>query len=457
MDSLKAEGKVKRRSAQEILERRAQLCRWRTEHSAFSVLNLDFSPAFSSTQLLISSKRRLTSQRMPGACRVPASPERSQAVSSSPTNFRSVRETLLSFRCCGQEKPFALSNFSLSDQRKLPEPAPSAKHMRRQMSMNFNDSSRKTLSPAKSPKSPAKDSTLILPTSPNAYRVGGQSLTPDAHVRRHVQGLLNKVCPENVASIVEQIATVEVQGLQHLEIIIELIFRKAITEPHYCETYADLVFSLKSVYPEFKDESEKPVTFKGLVLNICQNEFEELLAAAEAAEKANFDEEEKEQLRQERRHRMRANMKFVGHLFLRQLLSAKVIGSITYELLLFDQDMLPEEHALDCACELILAVGFTMESMPSGRVALKLACERLQDLKLQKLEGKSVYSKRIQFLIQDILETRAAGWTKKVFQSAAKTKEEIRLAQQQELSACGKNSMIAEHVVTGQRPLYMIS
>ena len=67
------------------------------------------------------------------------------------------------------------------------------------------------------------------------------------------------------------------------------------------ETYADLVFSLKSVYPDFPSpDGGKPVTFRrawaatlsrrgtrqlpgtlsGLVLNICQNEFEELLASS---------------------------------------------------------------------------------------------------------------------------------------------------------------------------------
>ena len=70
-----------------------------------------------------------------------------------------------------------------------------------------------------------------------------------------MQSLLNKVCPENLATIVAQIAAVQawmwqwgrrrvgssspdgfiqVEGQEQLEAIIELIFRKAVTEPHYC-------------------------------------------------------------------------------------------------------------------------------------------------------------------------------------------------------------------------------
>ncbi|CAE7558677.1 Eif4g3 [Symbiodinium pilosum] len=298
---------------------------------------------------------------------------------------------------------------------------------------------------------------LALPSpSANAYRVGQQPKSEIESLKRKVQSLLNKVCPENLAAIVGQIAAVQVEGQEQLEAIIELIFRKAVTEPHYCETYADLVFSLKSVYPDFPSpDGGKPVTFRSLVLNICQNEFEELLASSDLTEeeKANCDAEEKAHLIKEKKDRMCANMKFIGHLFLRQLLSTKVVGSVICELVCFEDDAaLPDEHALECACELLLTAGYTMESLPAGEIALRLACDRLKDLKTRKMpEGKSAYSKRMQFMIQDVLETRAAGWSKKVFKATAKTKEELRSSQDK---ASGKDA-VAEHVVTGKRPVYL--
>ncbi|CAJ1435943.1 unnamed protein product [Effrenium voratum] len=295
--------------------------------------------------------------------------------------------------------------------------------------------------------------------SANAYRMAMPQSELEA-LKRQVQSLLNKVCPENLALIVEKIAAVEVEGREQLEAIIELIFKKAVTEPHYSETYADLVFSLKSEFPDFPDASGgKPVTFRSLVLNICQNEFEELLSAAETPEQsAECTAEEKDVLAKKRKERMCANMKFVGHLYLRQLLSTKVVGSIICELVcLEDDDAFPEEHALECACELLLTAGYTMDTVPAGQGALDLSCKRLQDLKSRKENGKSRYCKRIQFMIQDVLETRAAGWTKKVFKATAKTKEELRLSQQREMSerACGKEASIAEHIVTGKRPVYL--
>merc|ERR1719163_1012726 len=66
-------------------------------------------------------------------------------------------------------------------------------------------------------------------------------------------------------------------------------------------------------------------------------------------------------------------------------------------------------------------------------------------------DGKQVYSKRIQFAIQDVLDTRQAGWTKKVFKTAAKTKEEVRL----DMQRSGKDETGAEFVVAGLRPAYL--
>jgi len=468
----------------EALERlkRAQFARrWRSDHSAFSTLNIDAvqcrRPALKQSSQL-SQLQSVSAASQPSKVDLDVRPLTSKRLTAAdfthsrrPLPFQKVRDFLLGFRgLTGSEESNEFIVCLAAEeiiceklQRLQSEPAstssPKAKPLMRQTSMEEARAAASLLSPRSPTKKESRAPPLALPSpSASAYRVGSQALSKEDNLKRTIQGLLNRICPENVMSIVEKIGAIEVEGVQQLEIIIEFIFRKAITEPHYCETYADVVFSLKSAYPEFPAEGGgRPVTFKGLVLNICQNEFEDLLASSDASkdEKAECQDEELEALRKNRRERMRANMKFIGHLFLRQLLSAKVIGSIICELVLFEEaDVLPEEHALDCACELLLAIGYTLETMPAGQVALKLACQLLQDLMNRKLDGgKSAYSKRMQFLIQDVLETRTAGWTKKVFKTAAKTKEEIRMAQERDLQDGNKSA--GEHVVTGARPLYL--
>jgi len=293
------------------------------------------------------------------------------------------------------------------------------------------------------------------------------SCNPLDELRRSVQSLLNKVCPENVSTIAEKIAMINVRSADELEVIIELMFRKALAEPHYCETYADLIFGLQSAFPEFPSEDGgRNITFKSSIVNVCQNEFEALPRLFENTEEdrekaASVGTGVGEFACKKRKDRMLANMKLIGHIFLRQLLPAKVISSVIQELVLGSSDEenhTPEEHSIECVCELLMSTGHTLESVASGRLSVQLVCGRLTELRGKKTsEGKGVYSKRIQFLVQDMLDARLAGWTRKSFKSSAKTKEEVRLDQERELTAKmqGEASPAAEQVVAGQRPNYV--
>jgi len=322
---------------------------------------------------------------------------------------------------------------------------------------------------SKTPKSTRALSDMMLTPSDKAYRTpkskeaGLSFVSRDEELRRLVKSFLNKICPENVQTIVEKLAQIQVNDAQELELLITLIFKKALAEPHYCETYADLVFALKSSFAEFPPgpDGAKPITFKSLLLNICQSEFEALPNILDPTEDDEniTDPEEIEFRRKQRKNRVLANMKFIGHLFLRQLLSAKVIGSVIQELVLCDnEDQVPEEHVIECTLELLLNIGYTLETIPFGAQSLTQVCGRLRDLKGRKrATGQGVYSRRIQFAIQDLLETRGAGWTKKLFKETAKTKEEIRLEQKrdEQAAAHGKEAKKAEHVVAGMRPQYI--
>merc|ERR1740121_3480028 len=92
-----------------------------------------------------------------------------------------------------------------------------------------------------------------LPGTSSSSRMRScQPVSAEELRKREVQSLLNKVCPENVASVIEKMSSMEVRTADAMEAVIELIFKKALAEPHYCETYADIVFGLKSAFPEFQ-------------------------------------------------------------------------------------------------------------------------------------------------------------------------------------------------------------
>lgn len=302
--------------------------------------------------------------------------------------------------------------------------------------------------------------SVMTPSSTAFKRLGpNDSVDRDTELKRCVQSLLNKICPENAAAIARRIKSeANVCSLKELELVIVLIFKKALAEPHYCETYADLVFSLKNEMPEFpSSDGGKPVTFKSLLLNVCQNEFESMPRTfSPVSDVLDVERHALHQLQQKKR--FLANMKFIGNLFLRQLLSTKVISSIMSDLMLFDSAKAPEEPIIECVCELLGSIGLTLEASSSGHVAVTQVCGRLLELKCEKSnDGKSLYSKRVQFVIQDLLDTRSAGWAMKCFKSAAKTKLEVRQEHEKALQdvSAGKAVSGADFVVVGQRPAYL--
>ena len=61
-----------------------------------------------------------------------------------------------------------------------------------------------------------------------------------------------------------------------MQTCISLLFDKAVLEPTFCSIYADLCVSLSSALPEFPDPDDptKPQTFRRVLLNTCQVEFE---------------------------------------------------------------------------------------------------------------------------------------------------------------------------------------
>ncbi|CAE7433958.1 unnamed protein product [Symbiodinium microadriaticum] len=260
-------------------------------------------------------------------------------------------------------------------------------------------------------------------------------------------------------------AQIDLQKAEELEFVIKIIFGKALVEPHYCETYADMVFALRTRYPEFpaENEGEKPHSFTRVLLNTVQNEFESLPTTFEPTDEDRKKFESTEDLNLEmkkRKGKMLANMKFIGNLFLRQLLAVKVIGQVVHDLIGIKQgeNPLPEEHMIECVCELLQAIGYTLDETQQGESLMNSFAARLKDLSGVRNNGKHAYSKRIQFQIDGLLELRKNKWMKKLFKEQAKTKnavrEEAEREQRQHGRTVGPDNMFSVQTV-GVRPAYM--
>lgn len=260
---------------------------------------------------------------------------------------------------------------------------------------------------SKKKKGPRKDSQALVPGT-GAYKPfqSGQDL------EKNVLALLNKISPENFHTIVDRFAAVELKDSEELSKVIKMIFQQVLRQPFYCETYADMVKKLQDRTIPFKNG----VTFKRLLINACQEEFENLSASLQFAtdgltREEVFDEKKK------RKDRVLANMKFIGYLCLRKMIALRVIRGIVQELIAFEgsSDEFPQEEHVECALELVQAVGSSLDHLhqrQEGHVLITQFISRLTHLKTSEVDGRRVYTKRVQFQIQDVIELRAANWKK---------------------------------------------
>lgn len=99
-----------------------------------------------------------------------------------------------------------------------------------------------------------------------------------------VKGILNKLTPEKFDRLAAQLVDHASVSADVLRGAIALVFEAAVAQPTFVATYADLCNYLASRVPEFPADPKagpdaKPMGFKRVLLNTCQEEFEGAAAA----------------------------------------------------------------------------------------------------------------------------------------------------------------------------------
>merc|ERR1719424_1528327 len=199
------------------------------------------------------------------------------------------------------------------------------------------------------------------------------------------------------------------------------------------------LFGKFSTKEEAEQDAMKKASFKRLLLNQCQEEFERnvrscggaaaLEAAArdakakakqEAIEGARLaaehgttpkevpDELELEVWAMKLKRRMLGNVKFIGELFKQHLLKEKIMHECIKLLLgsLDNPDIVPDDESIEAAAKLFLTIGKQLESPASSKAKLDAYCKRLSVLS----KDKKKLAARTRFMLQDLLECRRNGW-----------------------------------------------
>ncbi|EFJ49949.1 hypothetical protein VOLCADRAFT_80411, partial [Volvox carteri f. nagariensis] len=300
------------------------------------------------------------------------------------------------------------------------------------------------------------------------------------------KGILNKLTPDNYDKLKQQILSVPITHQKTLEGFINQIFDKALIETTFSEMYANLCKEIHPSLPQFPSNdpnNQKPVDFRRLLLNKCQQEFEDGVAAMKKVkerEEHNKEEAEKEKQGKQKaakaaadngkleegeipttasgaaastddarakalaeaaeaerelkaRRRMLGNIQFIGHLYKCGLLTERIIHSCIVQLL--NDELSPRPDDIECLCKLLTTLGKQLEEQVNKKGAAIGNPLDVYFQRMERLRKGSNLDSRIKFAIQDVLDLRAAKWVSRRKVEGPKRIEDVHREAQAQMAA----------------------
>uniref|UniRef100_A0A803M4K4 Eukaryotic translation initiation factor 4G n=1 Tax=Chenopodium quinoa TaxID=63459 RepID=A0A803M4K4_CHEQI len=277
----------------------------------------------------------------------------------------------------------------------------------------------------------------VMHRADNKYEVGKVSDEEQAKQRR-LKAILNKLTPQNFEKLFEQVKEVKIDNVVTLTGVISQIFDKALTEPTFCEMYANFCSHLASELPDLSVDDEK-ITFKRLLLNKCQEEFERGEREEEEANKDDGEgeikqtEEERERKRLKARRRMLGNIRLIGELYKKRMLTERIMHECIKKLLGQYQNV--DEENIEALCKLMSTIG---EMIDHSRA--KDHMDAYFDIMWQ-LSNNMNLSSRVRFMLKDAIDLRKNKWQQRRKVEGPKKIEEVhRDAAQERLGQAGRPS-----------------
>ncbi|WOL09564.1 eukaryotic translation initiation factor 4G-like [Canna indica] len=278
-----------------------------------------------------------------------------------------------------------------------------------------------------SPQTPMQ----VMHKAEKKYEVG--KITDEEQAKqRQLKAILNKLTPQNFDKLFAQVREVNIDNADTLTGVISQIFDKALMEPTFCEMYANFCFHLADVLPDFNEDNEK-ITFKRLLLNKCQEEFER--GERDEAEANKVEEEgeikqsaeEREEKRLQARRRMLGNIRLIGELYKKKMLTERIMHECIKKLL--GQYQNPDEEDIEALCKLMSTIG-EMIDHPKAKEHMDAYFDMLT-----KMSTNQKLSSRVRFMLRDSIDLRKNKWQQRRKVEGPKKIDEVHRDAAQERQA----------------------
>ncbi|KAH7428597.1 hypothetical protein KP509_09G008000 [Ceratopteris richardii] len=284
----------------------------------------------------------------------------------------------------------------------------------------------------KQPEPPATGPAPAIVRAANPWSARRGEMTEKEKILRTVKGILNKLTPEKFDVLLDQFLNSGIESADILKGVISLLFDKAVLEPTFCPMYAKLCSHLSTALPEFPsdDEDGKPVTFRRVLLNSCQEEFEGADNMRAEIHQLTGPDQEVDRLEKERLLKLRTlgNIRLIGELYKLKMIPERIVNYCIQMLLGPNPKVTPAEENLEALCQLFSTVGKQLDE--NSRFAPTLDTYFSQ---MESISKNSRLPARIRFMIQNTIDMRANKWIPRREEVKAKTINEIHAEAEQTL------------------------
>ncbi|XP_036398059.1 eukaryotic translation initiation factor 4 gamma 1-like [Megalops cyprinoides] len=242
-----------------------------------------------------------------------------------------------------------------------------------------------------------------------------------------VRSVLNKLTPERFQPLTRQLAALAIHTERRLRGVVRLVFDKAVSEPKFSVTYANMCRCLRELSVPAMDNPGDTLTFCSLLLDLCWKEFKKIRDDDKIYEQRKKEpnavttEEERQRLKEEleaeeeaHRRRLLGNVRFIGELFKLELVRESAVRDCVTRLL-----GKRSEEALECLCCLLSTGGKSLD------------CHRAKPhmdqyfTQMEKIVQEKKTSSRIRFMLQDVLDLRQNNWVPRRADQGPKTIDQV--------------------------------